>query len=205
MASDRQAGFRFLHTMLLYHGAKDRGEILAPYLSPDVRHGDVVVVLSAKEGEQSQSLAKQVKRLAKSRPRLVENDWESVASSSDPVSRYFDLLSETKRHFKNKPGHFIEVTDYAHLLYENVEPLVKIESGVNDFEGLDSVLCCYRIEGFCSLDLKDMAQLVGLHSRFISSTSASGIRPMAATYASNRAMRRTSAPSTSARLPNKTR
>ena len=61
-------------------------------------------------------------------------------------------------------------------MYKNAETLTKMERGLNDVVGLDSLMCPYRIEGFCSLDLKYLTQLVGAHNRFVFRTSETGRR-----------------------------
>jgi hypothetical protein len=132
------------------------------------------------------SLTKQVKKLASKRPRLlIKNPNEFLIAYSDPVAGFFDLLGEIKQQLGNNAGHWIQVGDWVHLLYKNVEALVRIERGLNDIKGLDSVLCCYRIEGFCGLDLKHVAQLVEVHSRIAFRTSMPERRGNVSIYTSN--------------------
>jgi hypothetical protein len=158
--------------MILFHGRKDLGELLAPYLSTGVGHGDVICVLPVEAGKGPQRLTRQVERLAQGHPTLlIKNPNQFLVTDSDPVAGFFELLSEIRRQLKNNTGRWVQMGDWVHLLYENVEPLVKIEHGINDIKGLDSVLCCYRIEGFCTLDLKYVAQLAEAHNRIAFQTS----------------------------------
>jgi len=109
-------------------------------------------VLPVKAGKGPQRLTRQVERLAQGHPTLlIKNPNQFLVTDSDPVAGFFELLSEIRRQLKNNTGRWVQMGDWVHLLYENVEPLVKIEHGINDIKGLDSVLCCYRIEGFCTM------------------------------------------------------
>jgi hypothetical protein len=180
MASDQQARFRFPHAMIFYHERKDLEELLAPLFSTGVRHKDVICIFPAKTEKQSQHLAEQVKRLALSRPKLLIKDPSVLfAKGSDPVARFRDLLIEIAQQVKgvkDNGGQWIQIGDWVHLMYENVESLVNMERGLNDVVGLDSLMCPYRIEGFCSLDLKYLTQLVEAHNRFVFRTSDTGRR-----------------------------
>ena len=115
----------------------------------------------------------------------MEDNGESVATNSDPVGKFFELENETMRNLKNKTGHCTQLGDWAHLMYKKVEPLVEIERGINDLDGLDSVICCYRIEGFSSINLRHVAQLVELHSRIVFRSFVPVTPPRTAVYTSN--------------------
>jgi hypothetical protein len=171
MASDRHARFRFPHAMIFYHEREDLEKLLAPLFSTGVRHKDVVCIFPAKTEKRSQHLADQVKRLALSRPKLLIKDSSVLfAKGTDPVATFRDSLIEIAqqvKEVKDNGGQWIQIGDWVHLMYEDAETLVKMERGLNDVVGLDSLMCTYRIEGFCSLDLKNLTQLVDAHDRFI--------------------------------------
>jgi hypothetical protein len=166
--------------MIFYHERKDLEELLAPMFSTGVRHKDVVCIFPAKTEKRSQHLAEQVKRLASNHPKFIIKDPSVLfAKGSDPVARFRDLLIEITQQVKGvkaNGGQWIQIGDWVHLMYENGESLVKMERGLNDVVGLDSLMCPYRIEGFCSLDLRYLTQLVEAHNRFVFRTSDRGIR-----------------------------
>jgi hypothetical protein len=157
--------------MIFYHERKDLEELLAPLFSTGVRHKDVVCIFPGRTEKRSQHLAEQVKRLALSRPKLLIKDTGVFfAKGSDPVATFRDSMIEITHQVKgvkDNGGQWIQIGDWVHLMYENVETLVKMERGLNEVVGLDSLMCTYRIEGFCSLDLKYLTQLVEAHNRFV--------------------------------------
>ncbi len=187
MAPRRQIAFHFPHTMIFYHGRKELGELLGPYFSTGIRHADVISMFPAETGEQSQSLAEKVKKLASKRPRLIiKNSGELFAKGVDPTARFFDLQGEIKEQVKARNyGRWIQIGDWPHLMYKNVESLIKIERSFTDYVGFDSLFCCYRVEGFCSLHPKHVAQLVEVHDRFVFRTSLPETRLMSSSYTSN--------------------
>lgn len=184
MAPDSKARFRFPHIMLLYHAPKDRRRLLAPYLFGHDGRRDVVIVVPGEK--ESEGLARQVKELSRRPTRfLTEDSNEWVSRSRDPAKRFFELESETMAQLKGERRQKIQVGDWVHLMYGNVESLVEIEQGINDIEGVDLMVCCYRIDGLSSLDLRSIAYLVELHSAIAFRTSIPGTKLMTATYTSN--------------------
>jgi hypothetical protein len=90
-----------------------------------------------------------------------------LSGSSDKLSLLKALLTKQEKQYRS--GNFEAwtwVANWEHLLYDRFESVLRIEHYFDEPRPTTTV-CCFKNEGFCSLPISQIRELVELHTQIV--------------------------------------
>jgi len=92
---------------------------------------------------------------------------ETLARKKDPSSGIISILKEARR---NKPlgSRVLVIGDWMHQTYDDIGVALTVEESESNEP---NTICCYREEGFWSLDCEQIARVFELHRRVVFGSS----------------------------------
>lgn len=162
-----RVGEKIPHTLLVYSDWDDRNRLINSFLAGIRVRWSSPTVLSAQPEIDARFFGRKTKTAATHRyqsPPTICDAREFSSGGRNPSDEVVALWkSAQKRAPSATPP--IMVGDYAHLVYDRFEVILDIETKV-DAESF-SPICCYREEGFWSLDPKQIIGIFETHETFL--------------------------------------
>lgn len=155
------------HTALIYDDDKQRDRLIDSCADWSSKQWDSVVVFSSRPDTDSKFFRRMVKKV---RPRrglqsssmidlreVLENDESDAAD-------ILAILHESRVEPSQGGRRRLVVGNWLHECYRRFDVGLEVEEGE---EGSRDLICCYRSEGFWSLDVKHIARIFELHDRIM--------------------------------------
>ena len=161
----------FFHAMLLYSDEVNRDLILSPIIDPAIRENSMLSFIISGSSGRSKPLIDSVRKRYGSlkRKALIVDDAAALHTRGrTPEDSYFRLFEANRRKFESgRYGSWTHIGDWAHTFYNRIEDVMDIERSLARQEGELITFCCFREEGFASLNLAVITELMELHNQVI--------------------------------------
>jgi hypothetical protein len=159
------------HTALVYSDWHDRNQLIDSCLNRAGIRWWVPTVLSVRPEIDRRFFEKMTKKAAARRhpPQPSVYDARRISSGSrDPTEEVLSIFKDALKQSSGSSAPML-IGDWGHLRYDNFETILNLERRLEE-ESL-SPICCYRNEGFCSLDPKQIIGVLETHRKtFFGST-----------------------------------
>lgn len=157
-------GQRTPHTALVYSDWRNRNELIDSLLRGITARWRGATILSALPEVDAKFFGRRARSEGprQRHSRQVIYDAAEFATRTDPSD---DVLSIWRDALRSSGGSSppIMIADWAHLCYDRFETIMKVERML-EAESI-SPICCYNVEGFCSLDPKHIIGVLETHGR----------------------------------------
>jgi hypothetical protein len=159
----------FFHAMVLYSEEADRDVTLAPTIDGAIKKNSMIsFIISEERSKPLVVSARKRSHSLKSKALIVRNAAALHARGrtiEDSFSRLFEI--NQKKFDSGGYRSWTQVADWAYKFYPQVEEVLRVERSLARRGGNLSVYCCFRKEGFASLDPGVIAELMELHHQVI--------------------------------------
>ena len=152
------------HTALIYANQQDRNRLIESCLERTNTSWKSVKVLSAQPEADTRVFRGMIRRKGWARGRCLL----SVVDIREPLSEGRNAVGNIISHTRGASASAREespplvIGDWTHLVYDTFQTALSIEEAE---EGMLNLICCYRGEGFWSLDCKQVTQILERHQR----------------------------------------
>jgi hypothetical protein len=158
------------HTALIYTDQRDRNKLISSCVNQANASWSPLLVLSAQPHSDTRCFRNKMKRSAtlRGRPSPVVVDVSDMANSRNPLSDVQSGLKEALGDFPEGSTPLV-IADWTHQVYDRFSICLEDEEEMERMlEKMTlNLVCCYRAEGFWSLDTKGIARLFELHRRVL--------------------------------------
>jgi hypothetical protein len=159
------------HAMLLYSDEANRDLILSPILDRVIRENSMLSFIISGSSGRSKPLIDSIRKRYASfkRKTLIVDDAAALHTRGrTPEDSYFRLFEANRRKFESgRYGSWTHMGDWAHTFYHRIENVMDIERSLARQKGERIIFCCFREEGFASLNLAVLVELLELHNQVI--------------------------------------
>ena len=152
------------HTALVYADRRTRNRLLMKATVEGLRFSSVFI-LGADPASEVRFFGSRAWRNASrgGRTQVASVDARRLCGMRDPANDIRSTFIEAIRHHPGTPPPLI-VADWLHLVYDRFDVGLEVETW-HVRERTPNLICCYRGEGFWSLDVKQIARVLELHDR----------------------------------------
>lgn len=95
----------------------------------------------------------------------VNDARKLLVESRSPLDSFTKLWDRMEEEYEPKHRHWTNIGSFIHEFYPRFEVGLDLEQHLAVRKPQASILCCYRIEGFSSLNPKHIAEVCQLHDR----------------------------------------
>jgi hypothetical protein len=166
------------HTALIYADRRDRDRLIESCVEIADADWRPMTVLSAQPEDDSRSFGSMMRRhRGGGKESLSVIDVRRVlAEKRNPARGIRSLLSDARRSGKGARSPLI-VGDWTHRVYDTFQTALQVEEAE---ERTSNLVCCYRGEGFWSLNTGSIATIFELHRRVLFGSTVFGKEDSAA-------------------------
>jgi hypothetical protein len=159
----------FFHAMVLYSEDADRDVTLTPIIDKAIKKNSMIsFVISAKRSRPLMDSAQKRSRSLKSKALIVLDAAVLQARGRTMEDSFSGLIEANQKKFDlGRYGGWTQVADWAYKFYPQVETVLQVERSLARRGGNLCVYCCFRAEGFASLDPGVIVELMELHHQII--------------------------------------
>jgi hypothetical protein len=154
--------------MILYQDKEHLESVLEPVIAELAKRGGLCSLVSPMPVEDSKFLKGVMRRAGGPKGELgpmVSDARDLLLESPDPLQSFLDLWGQMKDEYQPRPHGWTNIGCFPHLFYNRPEILLGMERWLNLDSPPAEIICCYRNEGFCSLDPIVTLELLETHQR----------------------------------------
>ena len=157
------------HTALIYLDTPDRNRLLKSVINQEHAHWKSVLVLSSNPRADTKFfLGTAWKQLSPNRRRRVSSvDMKEVCRKEQEPTEDIKSIILTGRQGESLKQPPLIVGDWLHQVYDRFGVGLEVEEA-EARRGMRNLICCYRQEGFWSLDCEQIARTFELHEQVLS-------------------------------------
>jgi hypothetical protein len=148
--------------LVVYTERRELRRQLSVYLEDAARHLDHLTVISGQPGEDRRLIPR-----GKMRSFHI-HDARRIAARGVRAPRLFERILDEESTVSGQRGSkaWTWIGTWEHLLYHDFGPILEIERMINA-RGSPVTVCAFKNEGFCSLPLPQLSELLSLHDSFL--------------------------------------
>ena len=169
LAAEVQKTATIPHTALIYSDTSDRNRLLKSIIRQGNARWKSMLVLSSNPQSDTRFFSGRAwKHLSHNQKGLVSSvDMRTICrKEEEPTEDIKSIISKGGRQDPSRPSPLI-VGDWLHQVYDRFGVGLAVEEEETE-RGVRNMICCYRQEGFWSLDCEQIARAFELHEQVLS-------------------------------------